>query len=410
MPAKPMDGVRVVEVAQFTYVPAAGAVLADWGADVIKVEHAVSGDAQRGFTNLGAVSAGGNFAPLMEHPNRGKRSVGLALEQPEALEVLYEIVRRSDVFVTNFLPDARARLKIDVEHIRAVNPDIIYVRGTALGARGPEAHKGGYDQPTFWCRAGSSAGISAPELEGMLGMPGPAYGDTIGGMTIAGGISAALFARERTGEPSVVDVSLLSAGAWANALAIDLSLISGEPWQAMSPRGGGRGAPRNPLVGIFRTSDGRYINLNMMQPGRYWRDFCKHLDRPDLVDNPLFDTTEKLMDNAAAAAEIIAAEFGKRPFAEWLERFATLEGQWAPIQNSVEVGQDVQLRANGFIAEVVDVDGTVRELVTAPVQFDETPASLVRGPQFAEHTDEVLREIGRDEQTILDLKVAGAVT
>jgi len=243
----------------------------------------------------------------------------------------------------------------------------------------------------------------------VLGMPGPAYGDTIGGMTIAGGISAALFARERTGEASVVDVSLLSVGAWANALAIDLSLVSGQPWTPVAP-GNGQVAPKNPLVGTFRTSDGRYINLTMMQPGRYWRDFCKHLERLDLADNPLFDTTEKLMDNAAAAAEIIAAEFGLRTFADWVKRFDTLEGQWAPVQNSVEVGQDAQLRANGFIAEIVDVEGNARELVTAPVQFDEVPAVLRRGPQFAEHTDEVLRELGLSEQGIVDLKLSGAVT
>jgi crotonobetainyl-CoA:carnitine CoA-transferase CaiB-like acyl-CoA transferase len=409
MPAKPMDGVRVVEVAQFTYVPAAGAVLADWGAEVIKVEHAVTGDGQRGFAYLGSVAAGGNFAPLMEHPNRGKRSIGLALEKPEAMAVLHDIVRQSDVFVTNFLPDARTRLGIDVEDIRAVNENIIYVRGTALGARGPEAAKGGYDQPTFWCRGGSAAGVTAAGSDGVVGMPGPAYGDTIGGMTIAGGISAALFARERTGRPSVVDVSLLSVGAWANALAVDLSLISGEPWQSI-PAVNGRSAPKNPLVATFRTADGRHINLTMMQPGRYWVDFCKHIERPDLIENPLFDTTEKLMENAAAAAELIAAEIAARPFAEWVERFATMEGQWAPVQNSVEVGQDAQLRANGFIAEVVDVDGQVRELVTAPVQFDETPAALVRAPQFAEHTDEVLGELGYSQQGILDLKVAGAVT
>jgi crotonobetainyl-CoA:carnitine CoA-transferase CaiB-like acyl-CoA transferase len=409
MPGRPMDGVRVVEVAQFTYVPAAGAVLADWGADVIKVEHAVTGDAQRGFAYLGAVAAGGRFAPLMEHPNRGKRSIGLALEHPEAREVLFDMVRRSDVFVTNFLPDARARLGIDITHIRAVNPDIVYVRGTALGPRGPEAGMGGYDQPTFWCRAGSAAGISAPELDGVLGMPGPAYGDSIGGMTIAGGIAAALFARERTGQPSIVDVSLLSVGAWANGLAIDLSLISGEPWAANPPENGG-GRVRNPLVGIFRTSDGRFINLNMMQPGRYWVDFCKHIDRPDLVQDPRFDTAERLMDNAAVAAEMIAHEIAGRTFGEWVERFRTLEGQWAPIQNSVEVGHDVQLRANGFVAQVVDIDGEVRELVTAPVQFDETPATPTRGPDFAEHTEEILKELGRDDQAILDLRIAGAVT
>jgi crotonobetainyl-CoA:carnitine CoA-transferase CaiB-like acyl-CoA transferase len=409
MPGRPMDGVRVVEVAQFTYVPAAGAVLADWGADVIKVEHAVTGDAQRGFAYLGPVAAGGSFAPLMEHPNRGKRSVGLALEKPEALEVLYDIVRRSDVFVTNFLPDARARLKLDVEHIRAVNPDIIYVRGTALGVRGPEADRGGYDQPTFWCRAGSAAGISSPDLDGVLGMPGPAYGDSIGGMTIAGGISAALFARERTGQPSVVDVSLLGVGAWANGLAVDLSLVSGKPWLANGPEHSG-GFVRNPLVGIFRTADGRYLNLNMMQPGRYWPDFCKHIDRPELALDERFDTAEKLMDNAVEAAGIIAGEIAGRTFAHWMERFRTLEGQWAPVQNSVEVGQDAQLRANGFIARVIDVDGQVRELVTAPVQFDETPAHPIRGPQFAEHTEEVLTELGLDEQAILDLRIAGAVT
>ncbi len=409
MSGRPMDGVRVVEVAQFTYVPAAGAVLADWGADVIKVEHAVTGDAQRGFTFLGPLSAGGRFAPLMEHPNRGKRSIGLALERPEALEVLYDIVAHSDVFVTNFLPDARTRLKIDVDDIRAVNPDIIYVRGTALGVRGPEAAKGGYDQPTFWCRTGGAAGISAPEIGGVLGMPGPAFGDSIGGMTIAGGISAALFERERTGNASVVDVSLLSVGAWANGLAIDLSLVNGEPWPAAVPEHSG-GRVYNPLVGNFRTSDGRYLNLNMMQPGRYWPDFCKHIDRPDLAEDPRFDSAEKLIENYAVAAALIGEVLASRTFAYWCARFATLAGQWAPIQNSVEVGQDVQLRANGFIAEVIDIDGEVRELVTAPVQFDEQPANPSRGPEFAEHTEQILAELGRDEQAILRLRLDGAVT
>jgi crotonobetainyl-CoA:carnitine CoA-transferase CaiB-like acyl-CoA transferase len=409
MPGRPMEGVKVVEVAQFTYVPAAGAVLADWGADVIKVEHAVTGDAQRGFAYLGPVAAGGRFAPLMEHPNRGKRSVGLALENAVALEVLYDIVRRSDVFVTNFLPDARARLRIDVEDIRKVNPDIIYVRGSAVGQRGPDADKGGYDQPTFWCRAGSAAGISAPDMDGVLGMPGPAYGDSIGGMTIAGGIAAALFARARIGEPSVVDVSLLSTGAWANALAIDLSLISGEPWEGQGPEARG-GTVSNPLVGIFRTSDRRYLNLNMMQPGRYWADVCKHIDRPELVSDPRFTSAEGLMEHAGEAAELIADAIASRPFAEWVERFRTLEGQWAPIQNSVEAGHDVQLRANGYVAEVVDIDGQVRELVTAPVQFDEVPASPIRGPEFAEHTEQVLRELGRSDDEILALRLAGAVT
>ena len=160
---QPMQGVRVLEVAQFTFVPAAGAVLADWGAEVIKVEHAERGDGQRGLTTVLGVDAimkGSRFSPIFEGPNRGKRSVGLALEVPEARAVLDELIKRSDVFLTNFLPGARAKLHINVEDIRKVNPDIIYVRGSGFGARGPEANKGGYDMTAFWARGGSGAGAT----------------------------------------------------------------------------------------------------------------------------------------------------------------------------------------------------------------------------------------------------------
>jgi crotonobetainyl-CoA:carnitine CoA-transferase CaiB-like acyl-CoA transferase len=409
MVARPMSGVRVVEVAQYTYVPSAGAVLAEWGADVIKVEHAVHGDGQRGFGNMGAFAAGGRFAPLMEHANRGKRSIGLALEHPEALGVLYDLVRGADVFLTNFLGDARARLKIDVADIRAVNPDIIYVRGTALGVRGPEADRGGYDSPTFWCRGGSALGATPPDMGGVVGQPGPAYGDSIGGMTIAGGIAAALFARAQTGEPSVVDVSLLSVGAWSNALAIDLSLMSGESWRPPELSAGNAGALRNPLVGMYRTADGRYINLNMMQPGKYWADTCQHLGREDLLTDDRFSSAEKIMDNATEAARAIGETIIAGSYAFWVERLQTLAGQWAPVQDSVEAGQDAQLRANGYFADLTDVDGVTQTLVTNPVQFDEVPAAPVRGPQFAEHTDEILAESGRDEQAVIDLKISGAV-
>jgi crotonobetainyl-CoA:carnitine CoA-transferase CaiB-like acyl-CoA transferase len=406
---RPMEGVRIVEVAQYTFVPLAGAVLAEWGAEVIKVEHAVTGDAQRGLTNLGAVSAGGRFAPIMEHPNHGKRSVGLALEHPAALAALYDLVRRSDVFVTNFLPAARQRLRIDVAHIREVNPKIVYVRGSALGSKGPQREKGGYDSITYWCRGGSAQGVTPGNLDGMLGMPAPAYGDSIGGMTIAGGISAALFARERTGEPSVVDVSLLGVGAFANALAVDTSLVNGDPWRAPD-LGTGYGAPTNPLVGIYKTADNRWVALTMLQPGRYWEGFCRHLGREDLLDDDRFDSTEKLVANAVQASEIIASEIGSRPLSAWLERFRTMEGPWEPVQNSREVGEDDQLRANGLIGDVVDVDGNKRQLVAAPVQFDEVPSQFGRAPQFAEHTDEILREIGRTEDEIIQLKLDGAVT
>jgi crotonobetainyl-CoA:carnitine CoA-transferase CaiB-like acyl-CoA transferase len=406
---RPMEGVRILEVAQFTFTPAAGGVLADWGADVIKVEHAETGDAQRGLKNIGPSSlAVGTFHPIMDHPNRGKRSIGLDLANPQALEVLYAIARTSDVFLTNFLPAARRKLKIDVEHLREVNPQIIYVRGSAFGALGPEAEKGGYDASAFWARAGSAAGVTPPDLPVPLGMPAPAYGDSIGGMTIAGGIAGALFGRERTGEPSVVDVSLLSTGAWANGLAIDLSLLSGEPWTA--PSASQMGNLFNPVVGAYKTADGKSIMLMMLQPFRFWADFVRHIDRPDLIDDPRFGNAEDLIANAVQAIDIIGEEMAKRTFAQWCERFATLEGQWAPVQDSVDLAHDAQLRANGYIAAITDADGNARELMANPVQFDETPAVVGRGPLFAEHTDEILRELGHDDDAIIELKIAGAVT
>ena len=405
---RPMDGVRVLEVAQFTFVPAAGAVLADWGADVIKVEHAETGDAQRGLSALMGMPVGsGSFAPLMEHPNRGKRSIGLALEQPEALDVLHELIRTSDVFLTNFLPRARRRLGIELEDVRKINPDIIYVRGSGFGATGPDSEKGGYDSTAFWARAGSALGTTPVDYDGLCVMPAGAYGDSLGGMTIAGGIASALFARERTGETSVIDVSLLGVGAWANALSVSFALLEGGPPARREP---GNSARTNPLVGNYRTADDRWLVLAMLQPGRYWPEFCRHIDREDLITDERFATTKALMGNAPVAADIVQDVLATRPLAEWVARFAGMEGQWAVAQDPWEVGQDPAVRANGLIAEVIDSEGTTRELVANPVQFDEKPTQITRAPQFAEHTDEILRALGKSDDELIDLKISGAVT
>jgi crotonobetainyl-CoA:carnitine CoA-transferase CaiB-like acyl-CoA transferase len=409
--SRPMEGVRILEVAQFTFVPAAGAVLADWGADVIKVEHAERGDAQRGLVRLlglDVASKGTSFFPIMEGPNRGKRSIGLALDNPAARPVLEELVRRSDVFLTNYLPGPRARLKIDVEDIRAINPDIIYVRGSGFGQQGPEADKGGYDSTAFWARGGSADGVTPRDSDRMLGMPAGAYGDSIGGMTIAGGIAAALYSRTVIGEPSVVDVSLLGVGAWATQFSVNLALLADGPLPRAEPPK--HGSATNPLIGTYRTSDGRWLMFSMLQPGKYWPEFCKVVGRADLAADERFNTTEKIMANAAEAAGIVAEIIASRTYGDWLEKFEGMEGQWAAVQDPWEVSQDASLRANGHIAQVIDADGKERELVTNPVQFDGQAPHLTRAPQFAEHTDEILRELGRSDEELLALKVAGAVT
>src|ERR1700751_3121108 len=298
----------------------ARAVVGGWGADVIKVEHAVTGDPQRGWRQTGLLRVEGDPNPNIEHANRCKRSLGLDMSVPEGKEVLYELARRSDVFLTSFLPGHREKFGIDVDDIRAVNPKIVYARGSALGPRGEESVKGGYDMTAFWCRAGTAATIPPPGIDGMIGPPGPAYGDTISGTNLAGGIAAALLKRERTGEPSVVDVSLLGSGLWSMGHTVALTSHLGQRLEAPPP--GMPGSPVNPLVGVYATSDGRYISLVMMQPGKFWGDVCRHIDRPELAVDPRFDTVEKIASITAEAVEILTNVSATRKLAERSARFA----------------------------------------------------------------------------------------
>ncbi|GAA3226681.1 CoA transferase [Actinocorallia longicatena] len=404
---QPLTGIKMVEVAQFTFTPAAGGVLTEWGAEVIKVEHAVRGDAQRGMVNH---PRKGTFHPIMEHPNRGKRSIGLDLETAEGRAILDDLLRDADVFLTNFLPSARRRLHLEVEDIRKANADIIYVRGSAHGQRGEWAEKGGFDGSSFWCRMGAAWGVTPADSPRVLTMPGGAYGDSMGGMTIAGGIAAALYGRATTGEPSVVDVSLMSVGAWAFALDLSNADLTRGEREPVSINQMMASAPTNPTVGHFKTSDGRWINLTMIQGFRFFADLCRHLGLDELITDERFDTAEALMANAQAAGALISEAIAGRPFAYWREHLETLEGPWAPVQGPLEILDDPQMAANGYIRAFEDSEGVQRRLIANPVQFDEEPAPTRRGPQFAEHTDDLLREAGRSEEQILQLKIDGVVT
>ncbi|HZP27525.1 MAG TPA: CoA transferase [Acidimicrobiia bacterium] len=402
-----MEGIRILEVAEHTFVPAASAVLADWGAEVIKVEHVERGDAMRGLGSTGVMDLGSGVHVLLEHSNRGKRSIGLDLSKPEGVDIVYKLAAQCDVFLTNKMPGVRRRLHIDVDDIRAHNPNIVYVRGSGYGARGPEADRGGYDQISFWCRGGSAMGAKPQEWDHIPIQPAPGYGDSLGAMTIAGGISAALLHRERTGHAPIVDVSLLGTGMWAMGAAIALSQQLGTPWLQM-PAGGG--AIRNPLVGTYRTSDDKWIALSMLQGFFYWPEMCQVLGLTELLDDPRFDTHEALQENATVAAQMVAEVFRSDTFENWKKRLANIKGQWSPVQDSLEVVDDPQSQANGYVLEARTKDGTAFKLVTTPVQFDEEPSPPKRAPEFNEHGDDILtQDLGIDWDTVIDLKVKGIV-
>ncbi|MEO6091816.1 MAG: CoA transferase [Novosphingobium sp.] len=407
MTIKPMQGVRVLEVAQFTFVPAAGAILADWGADVIKVEHPVRGDTQRGFLNMGGVQLDPQRHTLFEHPNRGKRSVGIDVSTPGGQEVLYELAKTADVFLTNYLPQLRQKNKFDIEHIRAANPDIIYARGSALGDKGAERQVGGFDGTCFWARSGVANAMTPEELPAPLSQGIPAFGDSIGGMFIAGGISAALLHRDRTGEALELDVSLMSTAIWASGAHIAQVAETGT--LSRNPMPGSGGAARNPFMGNYQTSDNGTINLCTISPTGHIGSLFQHLGVADAAEDPRFSDPRALFENAGAASDILVKAFAQQPFEYWRQHLKTFSGQWAPVQSFKDLLTDEQALANDMLIEVDGGDGEPLKLVRGPVQFNHEALETTRSPQASEHTELVLMELGIEWDRIEELKAAGAI-
>ena len=400
-----LQGVRILEVAEHTFVPAASALLSDWGAEVIKIEHVERGDAMRGLASTGLNVVPNDVHALLEHSNRGKKSLALDLTSPDGLDILYRLAATSDVFLTNKLPSVRDKLHIDVDTIRSHNPAIIYVRGTGQGERGPDADKGSYDALAFWARSGVAVGAQRPEYDLVPIPPAPGFGDSIGAMTIAGGIMGALFHRERTGEATTVDISLLGVGLWAMGQALALSLVLDRPWQP--PAADAMGA--NPLSRTYATKDGRVLWFTCLQAAKYWPPLCEAIGRPELITDPRFADHASLMANNLEAAQLLEEVFAGATLAEWRDRLESFSGQWAVVQDTLEAAVDPQTLANGYVQDCQTASGVPFKLAAAPVQYDEQPAAPHRAPELNEHGDQILEELGFDWDAIVDLKVRGVV-
>ena len=405
---KIMRGVRVLEVAQFIFVPSAGAILAEWGADVIKVEHPVRGDAQRGLAQASGIAIDPDRNPIIEHANRGKRSVGIDVSTPEGQRLIYELCKTCDVFLTNYLPAARQKLKIDVEHIRAANPGIIYARGSAYGDKGPDKETGGFDSTAFWMRSGIATALTPPDMDIPLAQGIGGFGDSVGGMNLTAGVAAALFHRERTGEAIEIDVSLLSTAWWAAGVGVNVASLTGKPMRTAGSRLGS--LPGVPFIGNFRTSDGGVIALFTMQAEPHARSLFETVNLPELAGDPRFASWQTLRDNWQEVSDRLVAAFASQPMSYWRERLRSYSGQWAVAQDFLGLLDDPQALANDMLLDVEAIDGgEPMRLASGPVQFNRAAPSASRSPQASEHTEIVLQELGLDWDELERLRSDGVI-
>jgi crotonobetainyl-CoA:carnitine CoA-transferase CaiB-like acyl-CoA transferase len=405
-----LKGIKVIDVTAWAFVPSAGGVLAHWGADVIKVESPKAPDPMR---LMGGSLEPGRGSIQFKHYSRGKRSIAIDLATDEGRELLYRLCRDADVFLTSYLAPTRRKLGIDVEDIRRVNPNIVYARGSGHGPKGPDADRPGFDALSWWSRG--SLNQSAMDLTGIAwptqGMVG--HGDGMSGMTLAGGICAALLHRERTGEAKLVDGSLMGTAIWFNGT----ELLRAQAAPAQRALGPAKRPPPPPGAGpflsavrtIYQTSDFRFIYLLFLtDDDRDFADLCQRMGREDLAADARFTKSRDRQAHTDVLQPILEEEFAARTYAEWNDILAKARGAWAPVQSPEEILEDPQAIANGFVREVAYPGGALK-VPAPPVLFDEEAGDPPRAPDFAEHTDTILAELGCDAAEIARYRQSGAV-
>jgi crotonobetainyl-CoA:carnitine CoA-transferase CaiB-like acyl-CoA transferase len=396
-----LDSVKVVELAEFGFVPSCGAVLADWGADVVKVER-ITGDPLRHVQGAGLVADTGDFNFLWEQMNRNKRGIALDLRSTQGRAALDRLLAPADVVITNFLPSARVSLRLEPDDVWAVNPRLIYAKGHGQGQRGPDADHGGFDSVSYWARGG--LGHVLTPTDGPLVMQRAAMGDGPSGAFLAGGVAAALYQREKTGKGSVVDVALLGTAVWT--LAPDLvatTILRTDP----APLGGGM-VLSSPLIGPYRTGDGRWLLLNMMDDVRHWEPTCRALGLDALLEDARFADTAGRADHRDELHDAFEATIGSRDFPTLSAALAAEDTIFSVMAAPTEVIEDPQVVANGYLAPHPDHDRA--RLASAPCQFDDEPLVVRRGaPDIGEHTDVILAEAGFSTDEIHTLHESGAI-
>ena len=396
-----LQGIKVIDWTIWQFGPVGGALLADLGADVIKIE-SPAGDPGRGIGGGRPLLPVGHRA-YFESGNRNKRGIVLDLNKPEAREVVYRLVKRSDVFMQNFRKGVAERLGMGYEDLKKHNPMLIYASGSAFGPNGPMAEMPGYDTVG---QAYSGMMFQTVTEGNSPRQVGGGIADQMGGTQLMMGVLGALVARSIHGIGQKVDVSHLGGMVWLQGTTLNMGLL-GESW--MSP--GDRTAPANPMSNSYQCKDGRWVQFTFTQPDRYWPGFCRALGLGPLIEDPRFASVAARTQNARELVTIFDKAFAAKTAPEWEAPLRKEDLIYAPIMQLSELDKDPQVLANEYITEVDHPTlGRVKE-TGHPIQYSETPANIGArpAPRLGEHTQEVLRELGYSEEQIAELRKGNAI-
>jgi crotonobetainyl-CoA:carnitine CoA-transferase CaiB-like acyl-CoA transferase len=382
--AGPLEGIRIVELGVWVAGPAAGGVLADWGADVVKIEPP-TGDPARLFGHMLGIEDG--LSPPFEMDNRGKRSIVLDVTTQEGRATVRELLSTADVFLTNVRPAALTRLGLDFETLAADNPRLVYGLITGYGASGPDADRAAYDVAAFWARSGLAHLLTRPGDTPPFQRGG--MGDHMAGMTLAAGVCAALVARGRTGTGQLVSTSLYRQGSYTVSFDLNTFLMTGN-----SIAIGQRETMGNPCMNNYAASDGRRFWVVGLQAGRHWPPLCRAVGRADWLTDPRYQTAQARAVNAVALIAELDEIFATKTLDQWAQVFAgEPDFFWAPINTLEDVLADDQFHAAGGIVYVPDGEGAVA-MVATPADFGGAPPQPRSvAPGVGEHTEEILAEL-----------------
>jgi crotonobetainyl-CoA:carnitine CoA-transferase CaiB-like acyl-CoA transferase len=382
--AGPLQGVRVVELGVWVAGPAAAGILADWGADVVKIEPP-AGDPARMFGRM--LGLGDDVNPPFEMDNRGKRSIVLDVTDAADRETALELLCDADVFITNIRPSALRRIGLDFDTVAARNPRLVYGLITGYGENGPDADRAAYDVAAFWARSGLAHLLTRPGQTPPFQRGG--MGDHSAGMTLAGAVCAALVARNRTGTGQLVSTSLYRQGAYTVSFDLNTFLLTGNPIAI-----GQRETMGNPAMNNYAAGDGRRFWIVGLDARRHWPPLCRAVGRPEWLTDPRYETPQARAANAAELIAELDEIFATRTLDEWAEVFAAEPDLfWSPINSLEEVLGDEQFHAAGGIVDVPDDDGVV-PMVASPADFHGTPTRPRSvAPRLGQHSEEIRAEL-----------------